>query len=157
MIGWCNVLTNGQPSPHETEEPGAEALVVVDEVELGPATAQALVDAAAERVRLGVSRRAHDRELLQVGDRAELVGPRDPERVVAPVEVEAGDLLERDGRVGDRPRLAGEHRDLVPELGQLPRDVAAVDALPPAVRVAAVDEEGDAQGIAGRAAGRGGK
>ena len=53
---------------HEPEQAGAEALVVVDEVELGAAVAQPLVDAAAERVRLGVSGRAHDRELLQVGD-----------------------------------------------------------------------------------------
>ena len=54
---------------HEPEQTGAEALVVVDEVELGAPVAELLVDAPAERVRLGVSRRAHDRELLQVGRR----------------------------------------------------------------------------------------
>ena len=87
------------------------------------------------------------REFLQVGDRAELVRPRDPERVVAAVEVEAANLLEGDGRVGDGPRLPREHRHLVSEFGQLTSDVPAVDALPPAVRIAAVDEKGDPERI----------
>ena len=87
---------------------------------------------------------------------AELVGPRDPEGIVATVEVEARDLLERDGRVRDRPRLAREHRDAVPQLGQLAGEMAAVDALPAAVGIAPVDEECDAKGVAGTAArGRG--
>ena len=91
---------------HETEQAGAEALVVVDQVELVAAVAQALVDAAAERVRLGIPGRAHDPELLQVDRVAELVRPRHPEGVLLLVQVEATDVFERHRRVGDRPRLA---------------------------------------------------
>src|SRR5262249_25129915 len=43
--------------------------------------------------------------------------------------------------VGDRPRLAREHRHVVAELGQFPGQMAAVHALATAVRVAPVDEE----------------
>ena len=41
VIGWCSVVRSGQPSSIKPSMPGAEALVVVDEVELaapGPAS-----------------------------------------------------------------------------------------------------------------------
>ncbi len=133
----------------EPEQTAAEALVVVDEIELVATITQVRVDAPAERVRLRKPGAGHDPELLDVGAGTELVRPRHPERVLALVEVEALDLLEGDRRVGDRPRRPGEHRHRVAELGQLSGEVAAVHALTAAVRVAAVDEERDPQGVAG--------
>ena len=47
-------------------------------------------------------------------------------------------------------RLTREDRDLVSEFGQLPGDVAGVDALASAVRIAAVDQPGDPEGLVGR-------
>ena len=129
----------------EPEQAAAEALVVVDEVELVAAVAELLVDAAAEGVRLGEPGARHDAELLDVLEGAELVRPRDAERVLALVEVEAVDLLQHHRVVGDGPGLAREHRHAVAELGQLACQVAAVDALAATVRIAAVDEERDPQ------------
>ena len=149
MIGWCSVLTNGQPSRTKSEEAAAEALVVVHEVELVATVAQVRVDAPAERVRLGEARARHDPELLDVGPRAKLVRPRHAERVLALVEVEALDVLEGYRRVGDRPRRPREHRHGVTELGELAGQVAAVDALPTAVRVASIYEERDPQRVSG--------
>ena len=82
--------------------------------------------------------------------RAELVRPRNPKRVLAAVEVEARDLLER--RPGRRrPARAGPANIVtgVPELGELAGQMAAVDALAAAVGIAPVDEECDAKGVAG--------
>ena len=44
------------------------------------------------------------------------------------------------------PGLAGEHLDVVAELGDLAGEVAGVDALASAVRIAAIDEPGDPEG-----------
>ena len=142
---------------HEVEHAGAQALVVVDEVELRTPIGQPLVDAAAERVRLGEPGRAHDPEFLQIGEGAELVRPRHAEGVVAAVQVEARYLFEGDRRVGDRPRLAREHRHGVAELGQLSGQMAAIDTLAPAVRISSVDAEGDPQRIAGSGGCSGGR
>ncbi len=135
---------------HEPEQPPAEALVVVDEVELVAAVAQMRVDAAAERVRLGEAGARHDPELLDVGAAAELVRPRDPEGVLPLVEVEALDVLQGHRRVGEGPRRAGEHGDGVTELGELAGQMPAVDTLSAAVRVSPVDEKCDAEGVSGR-------
>src|SRR5258706_7978491 len=88
-------------------------------------------------------------DLFDVGGVAELVGPRDADRVFALVEVEAFEVPERGGCVGDRPRRARQHRHGVPELGQLPREMAAVHALTTAVRIAAIDEKRDPERVAG--------
>ena len=66
-----------------------------------------------------------------------------------PVEVEAGHLRELRRVVELGVRLAREHRDLVAELGELAGEVPGVDALAAAVRVAPVDEPGDAEGFGG--------
>ena len=131
---------------HEPEQAATETLVVVHEIEVGAPVAQLLVDAAAERVRLREAARGHDPELLDVFPVAELVEPRHAERVVALVEIETGNLFEHDRIVGDRPRLSGEHRHRVPELGELAREVAAVNPLTAAVGIAPVDEESDPKG-----------
>ena len=83
VIGWCSVSTIGQPSLHHPEQAGAEALVVVHDVEVGAAVLQQPPGAEGERVRLGEAGRAHDPELLDVDAGLELVRPRHPKRVVA--------------------------------------------------------------------------
>ena len=87
---------------------------------------------------------------------AELAGPRHPERVLGPVQVEARDLdqLARGRRA---PGTAGRRTRVTswPSSAQLPGEVAGVDALPAAVRVAPVDEEGDPEGLIGRRDGKG--
>src|SRR5207249_1922779 len=118
-----------------SEQAATQALVVMDEIELVATVAQMRVHAPAECVGLGEARAGHDGELLYVGAGSELVGPRDAKRVLALVEVEARNALERDGWVGDRPGRAGEHRHRVAELGELAGEVTAVDALPAAVGV----------------------
>ena len=40
VIGWCRVVSSGQPSCDHAEHPGAEALVVVDHVEVVAAVRQ---------------------------------------------------------------------------------------------------------------------
>src|SRR4051812_21977665 len=142
-------VDEGPAVSHEPEQAAAEALIVVHEVELVATVAQVRVNPSAERVRLRKARAGHDAELLDIGARAELVRPGHAERVLALVEIEALDVLERHGRVGDGPRRPGQHRHRMTELGQFAREVAAVYALAPAVWIAPVDEEGDAQRITG--------
>ena len=130
--------------------PRAEALVVVHEVELVAPVAQLLVDAAAERVRLGEPGACHDRELLRrrrrCGTRAATArgtGSRACRgRGSATFSSTTGSSATGQG-------WPGEHRHRVPELGQLAGEVPAVDALAAAVRVASVDEECDAERVAG--------
>ena len=127
------------------------------EVELVAAVAQRAVDPLAERVRLGEPGRAHDRDLLEVDERAQLVRPRRAERVLAAVEVEARHLLERDRVVDHRPRLAGEHRRPGARAWRARASGGGCRPLAAAVRVAPVDQEGDAEGVAGARHGNGGR
>ena len=111
-------------------------------------------DPQAERVRLGEPGPAHEGELTQVDRVSELVGPRHPERVRRPVEVEARHLHQLAHVVELGIGLAGEHRDVVAEVGDLACEVPGVDALTAAVRVAPVDQPRDAQPL-GVGCGRG--
>ena len=72
-------------------------------------------------------------------------GPRGAERVGLAVEVQAGHLGQPHARVEHRVGLPGEHLDVVAEGDQLAAEVAHVDALTAAVRLAAVGQQGDAQ------------
>ena len=136
---------------HHREQAGAEALVVVHDVEVGAAVLQEPADAQAERVRLGEPGTAHDPELAEVDRRLDLPGPRRPERVRFGVEVEAGDLHQLPRVVELGVGLPGEHRDLVAQVGQLTGEVAGVDALAAAVRVPPVHQPGDAErGVVGQ-------
>src|SRR6478752_7376880 len=73
-----------------------------------------------------------------------VLGSGHPERVGLAVEVEARHLGEHDPLVEVGVGLAGEHLHLVPEPDELAAEVADVDALTAAVRLAAVGQHGDA-------------
>ena len=136
------------------EHARAEALVVVDEVEVTPALGQQ--PAGPDRVgpRLAEAGGAHHAELGRVGQIVELAGVRDAERVRVPVEVEPGHRREADAGVELRPRRSGEDLDGVAEGDELPGEVPGVDALAAAARVAAIEQERHPQS-AGRRRGRG--
>ena len=102
--------------------------------------------ARAEGLRLGEPGRAHGEELLDVDQVAELAQVRHPERVGLAVEVEARHLGQPDALVELGVGLAGEDLDLVAEADQLATEVADVDALATAVRLAPVGQQGDAHG-----------
>ncbi len=136
---------------HHREQPAAEALVVVHDVEVGTTVPQEPAGAEAERVRLREPGAAHDPELAEVDRRLDLPGPRRPERVRRRVQVEPGDLHELVGVHEFGVGLAREDGDVVAQVGQLAGEVPGVDALATAVRVPPVDEPGDAKrGVVGR-------
>ena len=131
----------------QAEDAVAEALVVVDDVEVLAAGVEDLADPAAERAGLGEAGRAHDGELEDVDRRAELAQVGDVEGVVGPVEVEAGDLHQRHvgGEVG--VGLAAEDLDVMAHGRQLAAQMVRVDTLATRMRVAAVDEQGNAKEV----------
>ena len=120
----------------DVEHAVAEHLVVVDDVEVVDAGPQQPGHAGAERLRLREAGGAHRQELLDVHQVAELARLRDPERVRLAVEVQARHLGQLHARVEHGVGLAGEDLDLVPEVGQLPAQVADVDALTAAMGLA---------------------
>ena len=69
-----------------------------------------------------------------------------PHREVVVVDVEAGELDQRDPLVEDRVRLAAEHLDVVAEVDQRLGEVAGVDALSADVGLPPVGEVGDPEG-----------
>ena len=70
---------------------------------------------------------------------------RRAERVLVPVEVQAGDLVQHRALVEFGVGLAREHLDVVPERVKFPGQVAYVDALAAAVRLAAIGQQRDAK------------
>ena len=101
----------------QLEDPGAEHLVVVDDVEVAGPLLHQPRDPRAEGLRLGEPGRAHREELLDVDQVAELAQLRHPERVGLAVEVEARHLGQprrrrrARGRAGRRtPRPRGRAR-----------------------------------------------
>ena len=149
VIGWCSVVEQRPAVVHHPEDPVAEALVVVDQVEFVAPGGEHPAGPEAEGPRLGEAGRAHHPE-LEGGDRrrvevGELAWLGDPEGVRLAVEIETRDRREPDALVDLGPGLAGEDLDRVAERDQLAGQVAGVDALAPAARIAPVDEEGDPQ------------
>ena len=135
---------------HHPEQAGAEALVVVDDVEVGAAVLQEA--AGAQQNVYGSGKPAPHMIPNSCTSMRVLnsVRPRHAERVLGHVEVEAGHLGELRRVVELGVGLAGEHRDLVAELGELPGQVTGVDALTAAVRVAPVHEPRDAKSLGRR-------
>ncbi len=156
VIGWCTVATTGSPSAAIVQQAGAEALVVVDDVELVAAVGQEPGDPHAEGLRLGEARRPGRQQLVQVDAVADLAGPRDPERVGLAVEVEAGHLGQPHPRVeAFGVGLTGEDLDVVTEIDQAAAEMADIHALPTAMRLASVGQQGDPHGqLTGTARGR---
>ena len=145
MIGWCTVATTGRPRSRDLQQPGAEALVVVDHVEVVEALGQHAGGAQAERLGLGESRRPGRQQFEQVDARLDLVGPRNAERVRLAVEVQAGHLGQAHPRVEALGvRLAGEHLDVVAEFDEPAGQVTDVDPLPAAMGLAPVGQQSDA-------------
>ena len=107
-----------QPHARQAQDAIAEALVVVDDVEVvGPPRQQA-THAQAEGERLGEAGRAHDAELQGVDPVAVLPEAGKAEGILIPVEVEAGDPDQLDTRVELRVGLAAEDRDPVANSGE---------------------------------------
>ncbi len=77
---------------------------------------------------------------MEVGELARM---GDAERIGLAVEIEAGHRSEPDAVVDLGPGLPGKDLDRVAEFDELAGQVARVDALATAARVAPVDEEGD--------------
>jgi hypothetical protein len=132
-----------QPELLDLEHPVAEDLVVVDDVELVDAAAELAYGAQAERLRLREAGRAHRRELLDVDPVPELLELRQPERVGLAVEVEARQLRQLHTGVELRVGLSREHLHRVSEVDELTAEVADVDALSPAVRLASIGQQRD--------------
>ncbi len=144
-MGWCRVVSSGHPSVDHAEHAGAEALVVVHDVELVAAPGQQPAGPQRERERLAEAGRAHDAELQPVLARGELAGVRDAERVGVAVEVEPRHGREPDALVELGPRRPRQHLDGVAQRHELAGQMARVDALASATGIATVDEEGHAQ------------
>ncbi len=127
----------------DLQDPVAEALVVVDEVELPATRAQFAGGARAERERLG--ERAGDElaVLEQVGAGLDLPESGEAAGEVLVERVEARQLGELHPLVEDRVGLPAEHFDRVAEIAQRLGQVARVDALAADVGLAPVGEVGD--------------
>ena len=129
----------------DLQQAGAEALVVVHDVEVGEALGQHPGGAQAERPGLREAGRPRRQQLEQVDAGLDLIGPRNAERVRLAVEVEAGHLGQAHPRVEHLGvGLAGEHLDVVAELDEAAGQVADVDPLPTAMGLAPVGQQSDA-------------
>ena len=129
----------------EGEDPVAEALVVVHEVELADARLERPQGAVAEGERLGERSQRELRQLEQVLAGLDLPVGGEAAGVVVVEHVEAGQLGEGDPLVEHRVGLPPEDLDVVPEVDERLGQVAGVDALPTDVRLAPVGEIGDRQ------------
>ena len=131
----------------DLQQAGAEALVVVHDVEVVEALGQQPGGAQAERLGLGEAGRPGRQQLAQVDAGLDLAGPRDAERVRLAVEIEAGHLGQAHPRVEPLGvGLAGEHLDVVAEFDEPAGQVADVDPLPSAMGLAPVGQQRDAHG-----------
>ena len=141
---------DGGAGCRDLEQAGAQALVVVDDVEPGAwvtlVFGQDPRGAHPERPGLGEPGGPHGEELQQVDAVANLAGPGHPERIRLAIEVQARHLVQHDpGVEAVGVGRSGEHLDVVPQFDQTTAEVADVDALPAAVGLAAVRQQCDPQ------------
>lgn len=135
----------GAEGARAAEESVSEGLVVVDDVEVAAAGGEGAAGAQREGQRLREAAGPHGGDLQGVDPVPVLLALRGAERVGLAVEVEAGDLGERDALVERGVRLGAEDLDAVAEPGELTGEVPDVDALAAAERVPLVREESDPQ------------
>ena len=124
----------------------AEALIVVDEIELAGAGLQLPVRPGTERERLAEGSGEVLGGLEHVFFALHLPIRRQTARILVVEDVETGQLVQRHPLVEDRVRLAGEDLDLMAEIGQGLGEMTGVHALTPDMGLAPVREIGDAQG-----------
>ncbi len=121
----------------------AEALVVVDQVELARAWLQLAGGAGAEGERFG-EHAGHERGHLQeVFAGLQLPESGEPAGEVVVEGVEARQFRERDPLVEDRVRLTAEDLDAVAEIDEGLGEVTGVHALSADMRLAAIGEVRD--------------
>ena len=130
----------------DEEQPEAEALVVLDDVELALAVAEVVPRPHREGEGLGEGAADEGGDLEDVLPVLQLPDPGLPHREVVVVDVEAGELDQRDPLVEDRVRLAAQHLDVVAQVDQGLGQVAGVDALAADVGLPPVGEVGDPEG-----------
>ena len=131
--------------PLELEDAVAEALVVVDEVELAGARPQLAQGAEAEGQRLGERAGRELGQLEEVLAGLDLPVGGEAAGVVVVEDVEARQLRQRHPLVEHGVRLAAEHLDVVAEVDERLGEVPRVDALAADVGLAPVRQVGDAQ------------
>ncbi len=142
------VVQRGQQRPavlDHAEQPRPEALVVMDDVEVADAILEHPADAMAPRARFGEPAAGHDQQFFEVDERLDLPRPRDPERVRLAVQVEGGHGGELHAVVEHRIRRTAEDLDFMAEFDQRLGEIAGVDPLAARIRVAAVDQKGNAE------------
>ena len=133
---------HGQAAGGDAQQPGAQTLVVVDDVELVAALREQSGGAQAERARLGEARGPHGGELQHVDAVADLAGARHAERIGLAVEVKAGHLGQPDPGIENLGvGLAGEDLDVMTQFDQPAAEVPNIDALSAAVCLAAIGQQ----------------
>jgi len=121
----------------------AEALVVVDDVELPNSVLQVMVHPGAEGERFRKHTGGEHGHFEQIMTGLELPEGWEPAGVVVVEQVEAREFGEGDAVVEHRIRLAAEDLDLVSEVDEGFGEVTGVDALPADVGLTPVGQVGD--------------
>ena len=133
---------HGHAGLGDGQQADAQTLVVVHDVEVAAPIGQQARGTQAEGARLGEARRPHRGQFEQVDAVPDLAGMRDAERVGLAIHVEAGHLGQHDPGVEFfGVGLAGEHLDVVSQFDQSAAEVADVNALAAAVRLAAIGQQ----------------
>jgi hypothetical protein len=127
----------------DIEQPTAETLVVVHDIEIVDPSAQQAGRAQAEGARFRETGGPHGGQFQQIDPVPDLTGMRRAERVVVAIEVQAGHLGQGYARIQvGGIGLTGEDLHVVAEFGQSGAEAAHVDPLPTAMRLAAVGQQG---------------
>jgi dipeptidyl aminopeptidase/acylaminoacyl peptidase len=132
----------------QTFDPGAETLVVVNDVKVVAPCIEHRAHALRERPRFREPRETHARPLLHVGERLEFVRPRSAEGIVARVQVHAVYFVQHDGFIDHGVGRTRKDLHVVPQHRKFASEMTGVDALPSYVGASPIDEIGDTQRVA---------
>jgi len=133
-----------QPACTHPQQAIAQRLVVVDDIEVSGSIPEQPRHSKAEGQRLGEPCGVHRCHLEHVDGVAELASGGRAERVRLAIQVKAWDLGQQHARIEDGIRLSGEDLDGVAERDELAAEVADIDTLTTAVRLAAIRQQRDA-------------